>query len=36
MGKEDYKDLVITLGDPSGCGPEVTFKAIDSLAERKN
>ncbi|MFO8052586.1 MAG: 4-hydroxythreonine-4-phosphate dehydrogenase PdxA [Candidatus Omnitrophota bacterium] len=35
MGKEDYKDLVITLGDPSGCGPEVTFKAIDSLAERK-
>jgi 4-hydroxythreonine-4-phosphate dehydrogenase len=35
MGKGKLKDVVITLGDPSGCGPEVTFRAICSLANKK-
>lgn len=26
-----YKDVVITIGDPAGCGPEIAVKAINSL-----
>ncbi|MCF7873413.1 MAG: 4-hydroxythreonine-4-phosphate dehydrogenase PdxA [Candidatus Omnitrophica bacterium] len=35
MGKSQGKDIVITLGDPSGCGPEITFRAINSLTDKK-
>lgn len=35
MGRGQLKDVVITLGDPSGCGPEVTFRAIHSLADKE-
>ncbi|MCF7869951.1 MAG: 4-hydroxythreonine-4-phosphate dehydrogenase PdxA [Candidatus Omnitrophica bacterium] len=35
MGKNRFKDVVITLGDPSGCGPEVVFRAIHSLADKE-
>lgn len=29
------KSVVISMGDPAGCGPQITFAAIRSLAERK-
>lgn len=35
MAKGQFKDVAIALGDPSGCGPEVTFRAICSLADKK-
>ncbi len=31
--KNQAKNAVIVLGDPSGCGPEITFKAINSLTD---
>ncbi len=34
MSDEPIKNVVVTLGDPAGCGPQVSFKAIDSLIDR--
>lgn len=34
MSKKQGKNIVITLGDPSGCGPEVTFRALNSIIDR--
>lgn len=35
MNKNRPKNIVITLGDPSGCGPEITFRAIKALSKKK-
>ncbi|MCF7870771.1 MAG: 4-hydroxythreonine-4-phosphate dehydrogenase PdxA [Candidatus Omnitrophica bacterium] len=35
MKKNRPKNIVITLGDPSGCGPEVTFRAVKALSKKK-
>lgn len=34
MSKPKGKRVVVTIGDPAGCGPQVTFQAIYSLAKK--
>lgn len=34
MSGKQGKNIVITLGDPSGCGPEVTFRALNSIIDK--
>lgn len=31
MNKKQGKDIVITIGDPAGCGPEITFRALKAV-----
>ncbi len=34
MNKKQGKDIVITIGDPAGCGPEVTFRALKAIIDQ--
>lgn len=33
MSNKQGENVVITLGDPSGCGPEITFRALNSIID---